>query len=59
MNKVAQNAVELERTVKRAKPPRQSSWKDYKNIIYELYAVQNYPIEDLMSAMAEKGLHAS
>ncbi|KAF2102500.1 hypothetical protein NA57DRAFT_71491 [Rhizodiscina lignyota] len=58
-----QNVVQIEdhspRPAKRAKTTKQASWEDYKDDIYELYAVQNRSIEDLMSTMAEKGLHAS
>lgn len=50
---------ETQRPVKRARVTRPGSWDDFKGDIHELYAVKNYSIEDLMTAMAEKGLHAS
>ncbi len=44
---------------KRARTTKQASWDDYKNDIYQFYAVQNYSIDDLMNVMSERGLHAS
>ena len=59
MQRGSQNGVDSTKAVKRGKTLKQASWDDYKDDIYELYAVQNYSIEGLMNAMAGKGLHAS
>ena len=59
MQNAAEEEVDRGRAGKRAKTTKQATWADYKSEIYDLYAVQNYSIDELMEAMARKGLHAS
>lgn len=48
-----------ERPAKRMRVGKPAGWADFKDDIYQLYAVQNYSIEELMDAMQKKGLQAS
>lgn len=48
-----------ERPVKRMRVGKPAGWADFKDDIYQLYAVKNYSIEELMEAMQKKGLQAS